>query len=921
MTRRFLPFLLAFLILVPTLDAQSIWWDEGISLHLADLPWRAILNDRAANIHPPLYFMLLKAWTGLVGSSIFAGRYLSALATVLTVAVASRFVARRFGRRAGQASALLVAMAPPMIVYGQEIRAYALLTPLTLALLAWVWPPDTGSTAGAGTWTRSDRWRRGLSLALIQAAMVLLHYAGGIAVALAQMVIIARWLWARLHAHSHRYLRDLGDTWLIGGGMTLACLLPWALYVVLTGFTGMSEQAGLANVLAEAVPAGYVVRLLALFHLFGMPEALEAAWLGRTALIAGVLLGVAIGWVMVQRPGRHKGPFALLLLAWGLPFLSVPLIWSLSPQAHPRYLFPFVIGGWLVAGVTVTLRVIPTILRLAVMASLLAVSVLGLQAYLLNPRFTRSDVRGVAAFVRTRAVPGDIVIVPHTDWSLEQYDLGHAQAVMVPPAAQDADVTSVVQQYAVAGQTIYALDYRRGALDPRGDVRAALTWGGVLTERHAFQGVLLEVYEMASGAVLPPCVDRKPLCVAGGDLCLTGVAFLSTPVSGAALPVHLCWRGKGTNRYAAVLGLAAPGGALVSQKNDLLLNQGRQPTDLWSGNGVDTYHVVPLPVGAPPLSHTLTLGVYDVLHPDATVVWRGDGLSPQPAVDLGILEPAAAPWLETSSYSAPPGPTTPLIEVVAALQLESATLDRAQLFPGQAVFVTARWRVTGPISAALRPRLILRQDGRALAAVESRVAWLDLPVGRPIAETLPLVAPPEVAAGLAEVVLTVGDQVIVVGDVAVEGGEHQFTPPPVTYASGARAGDIATLVGFDLAPGPEVGADTLSVEAGAPLTATLVWRAGPAATAANLKVFVHLVSASGEIVAQHDAVPAAWTRPTTGWVPGEIVVDAHPLTWQTDAVDGPAYLRIGFYDPETGERLLWASGDDALVLPVALTIQ
>ncbi len=83
MLRRLLPCFLVFLLLVPTLTWQSIWWDEGISLHLAGLPWRQIIADRATNIHPPLYFLVLSAWTRVVGRTPFAGRYLSGWRTVV----------------------------------------------------------------------------------------------------------------------------------------------------------------------------------------------------------------------------------------------------------------------------------------------------------------------------------------------------------------------------------------------------------------------------------------------------------------------------------------------------------------------------------------------------------------------------------------------------------------------------------------------------------------------------------------------------------------------------------------------------------------------------------------------------------------------------------------------------------------------
>jgi len=48
--------LLAFALRLYRLDAQSIWIDEGISLHLAISSPGEIIADRAANVHPPLYF-------------------------------------------------------------------------------------------------------------------------------------------------------------------------------------------------------------------------------------------------------------------------------------------------------------------------------------------------------------------------------------------------------------------------------------------------------------------------------------------------------------------------------------------------------------------------------------------------------------------------------------------------------------------------------------------------------------------------------------------------------------------------------------------------------------------------------------------------------------------------------------------------
>jgi hypothetical protein len=71
---------------------------------------------------------------------------------------------------------------------------------------------------------------------------------------------------------------------------------------------------------------------------------------------------------------------------------------------------------------------------------------------------------------------------------------------------------------------------------------------------------------------------------------------------------------------------------------------------------------------------------------------------------------------------------------------------------------------------------------------------------------------------------------------------------------------------------------------------------------------VHLVDENGQIAAQSDGEPAGWTRPTTGWLPGEIIIDAHTLSL-ANVPAGSYQLNIGLYDPVTGVRLALSNGE------------
>jgi hypothetical protein len=105
------------------------------------------------------------------------------------------------------------------------------------------------------------------------------------------------------------------------------------------------------------------------------------------------------------------------------------------------------------------------------------------------------------------------------------------------------------------------------------------------------------------------------------------------------------------------------------------------------------------------------------------------------------------------------------------------------------------------------------------------------------------------------------------------------------------------------------------VRAGETLTVTLYWQA-PHILIESYKSFVHLTDASGQIVAQSDAVPDHWARPTYGWLPGQWVADPHAIQI---SVSAPLDVWIGMYDPETGERLTLAGDGTGRVWLARLT--
>lgn len=126
----------------------------------------------------------------------------------------------------------------------------------------------------------------------------------------------------------------------------------------------------------------------------------------------------------------------------------------------------------------------------------------------------------------------------------------------------------------------------------------------------------------------------------------------------------------------------------------------------------------------------------------------------------------------------------------------------------------------------------------------------------------------------------------------VEEAPRSFQVPPIQQRRNAIFGDRITLLGFDVAR------STFNVQL------TLYWQmTGPATPTTSFTVFVHLISPDGKMWAQVDHPPVYGSYPTTRWQPGEVITDPYTLMLPADLPPGTYQVRVGLYDPTTGQRL------------------
>jgi mannosyltransferase len=366
------------------LRSPSLWADELATWGMVSVPGSemvALLREFDGVLAP--YYVLMRGWVALAGSSDVALRLPSLLAMSGAAALVAALGTRLAGARCGLVAGLIFAVLPTTSRYGQEARPYALtLFAAVLATLLLTRVLD-----------RPD-FRR---LALYAGAVALVGLLHPIALAL-------------LAAHGCAVLA------------VRPSLLPrWA-----------------AAALAGAAPAlpllwlGYGQRAQISWIPIAGLEQLELypmdTFVGATAL-AGVMFGLALLSVSLRYPEVVYASWALIPTAiiFGLGWV-IPL-WT------PRYVV-FTLPAWALLVATTLART--SLSRAAVAVALIAVLGIPAQLGMRTQGGHGQDARELATLLTSMAQPGDGVV--YGSWPGEALVSRDAVARYVPAAKRPEDL-------------------------------------------------------------------------------------------------------------------------------------------------------------------------------------------------------------------------------------------------------------------------------------------------------------------------------------------------------------------------------------------------------------------------------------------------------------------------------------------------
>lgn len=297
---------------VMLMTGKPLWLDEIFTGAVSQSRIGALLPTwLAADVHPPLHYLLIDVWTRLFGASNIALRMPSLLFSLAVIAVGAWAMGRRHGRDAALLAAIALAVPAAAVWQASEARSYAMQMFLALLLML-------------AHWRVREKWDGKGWLALIGLSILLCltHYFG---------FLFAACIWAVLLYDGWR-ARRVGHV-VLGGVATALLLAPWLAWHLPYMLSKTGGNFWIA-------PLGFGESLIAL--IFSM-------WSDPVYWLLFALLPFSLRVRSQRRLALPAFPFTGYLVSMLVVAVVLALVSQRSPLVVPRYMAVFVPMAALIA--------------------------------------------------------------------------------------------------------------------------------------------------------------------------------------------------------------------------------------------------------------------------------------------------------------------------------------------------------------------------------------------------------------------------------------------------------------------------------------------------------------------------------------------------------------------------------------------
>lgn len=663
--------LVGFVLRLYHFGVESLWYDETVSVYLAQQPVAELIAHTARDIHPPAYYLLLYGWRILANPTVahgleflyaWPGLFLSMLVLAMTYALAKRF----FNVNAARWTLAVAILQPFQVWFAQEVRMYAL-GALCVLLTLWAVAPlliEGEREKLDGNLPRKTIWVYAVFAIL---GLYTLYYFLFWLVVLNLCVVWLVW-------RQWRLLR----TWLLVQAGVLLAYLPWLPtflhQVTMPPVPGWRESWQSWLDVARAVSEGLASLLVA--H----TPPLEITWPWALCTIQLLMLF----YVYTKYQGERKNAM-WLVLAVG-PLLLLVLVSLLGPPIyHVRYLATYAPIFAVVLGVL--LASLRKLFSTAIYILVVVISSLSLQQMWTNPLYTADDHRSAVATLAQQWRPGDVILV-NAGWVYTALSVYWPDELPSPSASRPPDIATMLRLKDVDANTAWSKTspfvVRTGSIygpvtlgwglpesdffaisptettaalqelaanhnriwhyrlydtvnDPDALIREWLNTHTTLEFSQPFPGngyLLLEEYRTLTEIepFEPTAIDIQ---FADAGVKLVSISHPSSVTAGEILYVSLTWQANEATQPASAL---AESLRLYDASGQILI-QADTPVILDSGGKGSQMLALPIPANAIPGDYTLSIVLYapETLEPFAATTSGGTSLpSPTPLDTVSI---------------------------------------------------------------------------------------------------------------------------------------------------------------------------------------------------------------------------------------------------------------------------------------------
>jgi uncharacterized membrane protein len=939
-----------------------------------------LIEWTAADIQPPLYYLLIWVTDIIFDESEWALRFPSVIFNTLTVPLIYVQARRLFDSPVRSRHALdfvpflaatLFTLSPVMVYYSQEARMYTLLTfEATLAsyLLFKI-------LSLANNFTRIRPASFTLFYILTIAAMLYTHY-------FAAFLLTAHALYALFILQRQRFPRSLFAQLLWGFSGSLLLFTPWLPILLARLGDDPSYWPG-------ALKLDEALRKVAISFTVGETVFEQIGW--RLALGYFALLLICSLWALLTRPLNKPettnnepnrassftpapalgisanvlphSSFLFLLLWLILPILLILILSYQSPKFNSRYTLlawpPFALclayllaqfrpsksTPFLPCPTHYAIRFTFYVLRFTFYVFILSTIFYSLTNWFTDPRFSKDDFRALAQFVRERKTKNETVLLSSGHlFPVWAYYYGWTGWTPLPWMLR-LDVHRVTD-LSIAANIAEAIEEQRGVwlvtwqdevIDPNGVVPF---WLDLIGRRPVdagdFWGVGLEHWRLdpAKIALLRSNPIKWPTTINfANQLELVGYTQLDDT------ELALFWRPRQPlpDDLILTLDLTDADNFDWARKSSI----GRPgaylyPPSRWPVNQtIMTRHRLNWQIGTPPGLYTAEISLGQAGQKiDPTTAQAAPAFTSWDILDgqgrpqrrTALLEFINLSHLIEPKTGPLPLDTSPLIDFFPIIGLRRSILPQDTAQPGDRVLLALLWQA-GQFNLDDISILIDLVDAQGqrhrIASSLTPSRRFNLPRWRPGDMVLGqywLDIPTEAAPGRARLELHLLNETGWSYHEIFPFDEIEILPTERNFSPPEQ---VAIPLEADFSGQTTlIGVDcpaNCQTRPGGSVVLTLYWQAD-APFDKNYTVFTHLLGPDETVLVNADHTPP---KPTLGWVPNEIIADSVNLTIPPNLPPGSYAIEVGLYDAADPayQRLPLAEGQTRLILPKLLAIE